>query len=68
MKTETKSNWQKCPSVCREGKYFYYNAVSGHRVMQSFQDDSWRGENNMGLCLCTATDAKDCMAMIDGNL
>jgi hypothetical protein len=59
-------NWQKCPSVCRSGKFFYYNPVSGNRVMQSFQDDTWRGENNNGFCLVTATTAADCMRIL-GN-
>lgn len=36
-------DWRKCPSVCREGKYFYYRRSAGiaYRVVQDRFTDNW---------------------------
>ena len=62
------TGWVKCPSVTREGKFFYHNAERRITVRQSWLTDAWMAEANMGQhshVIVSATTWQDCIRLAE---
>jgi len=49
MTKPIKNKWIKCPSVTRQGKFFYYEKEHNRSIIQSWVNDFWYLSEN-GKC------------------
>lgn len=64
---KSKFIWKKCPSVRREGKFFYYCAENRKSISQDWKTDKWHIHENLQNYSQPFDTVKEAMQFVEDN-